>query len=116
MGFGDAQIKREGSRIPYDMTTRNQLHISKLGDFTLWLMAHGWQYQVTRGNYEVLRMSKREVQGPLIVFRSERGLEHYTVYGTSEKWFTKWQRSLRGERKKGNTDRSPAVVETPAVG
>lgn len=114
-GFGLAQIKSEGAKIKYDMANRNTLHVDKLGDFTLWLMAHGWQYQLPKGEYEVLRMTKREVQGPLMVFRraAPGTHEHYTISGHSETWFKKWRRSINGERKARNPDPTAPMVETP---
>lgn len=103
MKFGDAVVKTEGLPTPYDpMTTRNQLHISKLGDFTLWLMAHGWQYQPAKGEYEVLRMTKESIKGPLLVYSRLASKEHLTVYGHSDRWFNKWMKSMRFKTKEAH--------------
>lgn len=116
MTFGQAHLKQEKSRIRFDSrTSRSDLHIDKLGDFTLWLMANGWQYHPTRGEYEVLRMSHADYALPLIVHRREAvgGIErqHLTTQGTSDFMFRKWRKSINGEREKGRADLAAAVVE-----
>ena len=66
------------------MANRNTLSVMKLDDFRSWLVADGWQIQVPRGFYEVLRATKEGRKHPLIVYwrhdtNGGKKLVHYTV-------------------------------------
>lgn len=116
--FNIAPLKQEGKRIKYDgMANRSSLHVDKLGDFTLWLMANGWQYQLPKGDYEVLRMWHHDHAMPLLVHKratlSTKGIsyQHLTLQGMSESMFKKWRNSINGERQERRADSAAAVVE-----
>lgn len=83
------------------MTIRSELHVSKVGDFTLYLMCNGWEYQAPVGEWEVLRMKKKGVKDPLLVYRRKDLGEHLTIYGQSEAWYRKWRRALKPHQFKG---------------
>ena len=97
------------------MTARSSLHVDKLGDFTLWLMANGWQYQHPKGDYEVLRMWHHDHAMPLLVYKRYGGhlsdSQHLTLQGMSESMFKKWKKSINGERQERRADSAAAVVE-----
>lgn len=72
--------------------SRNSLHKSKLYEFTKWLIGKGWETQATKGEYEVLRMSKRGKYGvkSLVVHTTNKAKEHFTTSGASESAFIQW--------------------------
>lgn len=59
------------------MATRNQLHKTKLQDFTGWLVADGWTIDPDNGEYQVLRA--RKGKRFLTVYERNNTKEHYTV-------------------------------------
>ena len=66
------------------MANRNTLSVKQLEKFKAYLVAYGWQIQVPRGFYEVLRATKEGRQHPLIVYwrhdtNGGKELVHYTV-------------------------------------
>lgn len=67
-----------------EMANRNTLAVTKLEDFTVWLVSDGWRVQEPKGLYEVLRATKEGRKHPLIVYwRNDtncgKELVHYTV-------------------------------------
>ena len=66
------------------MANRGTLSVIKFNDFKAWLVTDGWQIQVPRGFYEVLRATKEGRKHPLIVYwrhdtNGGKELVHYTV-------------------------------------
>lgn len=66
------------------MANRNTLSVIAIDDFKSWLVSNGWQIQVPRGFYEVLRATKEGRKHPLIVYwrhdtNGGKELVHYTV-------------------------------------
>ena len=72
--------------------SRCRLHKSKLGEFAGWLESIGWNQEKTKGDYEVLRMRNSGYKDPLIVYDRNVAPEHYTTFGISDKFFSKFNR------------------------
>lgn len=76
--------------------SRNMLHISKLDEFTAWLRERGWLQGDTRGEYEVLRMTKPGCD-TLLVHRKGAVIEHLTTWGESHTELLTWFRERKEE-------------------
>ena len=66
------------------MANRNTLVVNQLEDFKAWLVTDGWQIQEPKGDYEVLRATKKGKRYPLIVYErldtnGGKDLVHYTL-------------------------------------
>ena len=73
--------------------SRCTLHKSKLGDFTQWLLARGWNVEVPKGDYEVLRMRlANDYKTILLVYDRNNAKEHYTTFGVGDRMMRKWLR------------------------
>ena len=79
--------------------SRNRLHVTKLDDFAQFCESRGWTKVATKGEYEVLRMT-RGMRGdpPLIVhtkLATSAGNDpvHLTLHGVAEKMFSVYRRA-----------------------
>ena len=84
------------------MANRHILRVTKLDEFKTYLLSKGYSIEEPKGNYEVLRASKRGRKYPLIVYRRSS-----TVAGTTLVHYTVMDRDLAAVRnflqnKKGN--------------
>lgn len=70
-------------RLGSEYTSRCELHTSKLREFADYCTAKGWVEEPTKGEYEVLRMSRPTSKNPLLIYRKLRQTEHYTVSGAA---------------------------------
>lgn len=75
--------------------SRNRLHVSKLEAFAIYCEGKGWVRRPTKGEYEVLRMTRSDVT--LIVHTKAATVRgnapvHLTLHGASEIMFNKWIR------------------------
>lgn len=75
----------------------HRLHVSKLEAFAAFCSKEGWQRVDTKGDYEVLRMT-RIGSNPLIVHtklatHAGNAPVHLTLHGVAEKIFTRFVRS-----------------------
>lgn len=89
------------------MANRNTLSVMKLDDFRSWLVADGWQIQVPRGFYEVLRATKEGRKHPLIVYwrhdtNGGKELVHYTVLDRDMGVVRAFLKKIHGVKKYGN--------------
>ena len=71
------------------MANRNTLSVNKVEKFKAYLVADGWQIQEPKGDYEVLRATKKSRKHPLIVYYRHdtsggKELVHYTVLDRDE--------------------------------
>jgi hypothetical protein len=72
-------MNRPGS----EYTSRSELHTSKLRDFADYCATKGWVEEPTKGEFEVLRMTREKSLHPLLIYRRLRQTEHYTVSGVA---------------------------------
>lgn len=86
------------------MGDRATLHINKVIPFSIWLASKGWQLQICKGDYEILRMTK-DGEAALLVHAKSDAKKHTSMHGQSEKWFWKWKR----ERQQANA--SPVALK-----
>ena len=61
------------------MADRCRLHKNKLEDFKQWLINDGWEIEVPKGIWEVLRARKPSRKNPLIVYTKMEAKEHLSV-------------------------------------
>lgn len=105
------------NRLGSEYTSRCELHTSKLREFADYCTAKGWVEEPTKGEYEVLRMTRAQSKHPLLIYRRLRQTEHYTVSGVATILVAAYLRDKRnGRSQETRTDQSPGVVEAPAVG
>jgi hypothetical protein len=76
--------------------SRHRLHVDKLEQFAKYCEAQGWARVATKGEYEVLRMTKG-TQPPLIVHtklatHAGNAPVHLTLHGIAERLFTSFIR------------------------
>lgn len=66
------------------MRSRGLLHDSHLEEFTEWARERGWDKVDTKGEYEVLRLVRRNRkpgEHPAIYFKRDRSTGHLTAWG-----------------------------------
>lgn len=61
------------------MANRQTLHKSRLKAFAQWLVYDGWKIEEPKGEYEVLRATKKNKKKPLLIYKTLKdNFEHYT--------------------------------------
>ena len=70
-------------RLGSEYTSRCELHVSKLREFADYCTNKGWVEEPTKGEFEVLRMTRLKSNAPLLIYRKLRQTEHYTVSGVA---------------------------------
>ena len=71
------------NRLGSEYTSRCELHVTKLQDFAHYCTIKGWVEEPTKGEYEVLRMTRTQSKHPLLIYRRGVPTEHYTVSGVA---------------------------------
>lgn len=87
--------------------SRQTLAMSKLPEFTAHCVSKGWMVVPNKGDYEVLRMTKKGSE-PLIVHgRLEQvfghGQGHATTWGISARLLQSWLATRRNQQNAGAT-------------
>lgn len=103
-------------RLGSEYTSRCELHTSKLREFADYCATKGWVEEPTKGEYEVLRMTRVQSKLPLLIYRRLRQTEHYTVSGMALILVAAYLRDKRnGRSQEKQPNPAPAMVEAPAV-
>lgn len=90
-------------RLGSEYTSRCELHTSKLREFVDYCTAKGWVEEPTKGEFEVLRMTRPKLP-PLLIYRRLRQTEHYTVSGVATILVAAYLRDKRtGKYKESDT-------------
>lgn len=75
------------------MTDRYALTRKELPEFAAWLISQGWKEVPTLDPWEVLRMTRPDHSGVLLVHGRERGFgdTYCTIWGISQKEYRRWK-------------------------
>jgi len=104
------------NRLGSEYTSRCELHVSALREFAEYCVSKRWVEEPTKGEYEVLRMTRVQNKHPLLIYRRLRQTEHYTVSGVATILVAAYLRDKRnGRSQEKKPNETPAVVETPEV-
>jgi len=103
-------------RLGSEYTSRCNLHVNALRKFADYCTAKGWVEEPSKGEYEVLRMTRTQSKYPLLIYRRLRQTEHYTVSGVATILVAAYLRDKRnGRSQETQPNPAPAMVEAPAV-
>ena len=92
------------NRLGSEYTSRCELHTSSLREFADYCTTKGWVEEPTKGEYEVLRMTRVQSKHPLLIYRRLRQTEHYTVSGVATILVAAYLRDKRtGKYKESDT-------------
>lgn len=72
---------------------RDQLHLSKIEEFTAWAEDNGYVVFMPKGEYEVLRL--RNSSGRLLIFWRHHAGDHVTTDKYSQPLVDQWMREKR---------------------
>ena len=76
------------------MARRDLLHLSKLTDFSHWLISQGWTIREPKGDYEVLRATKPGYD-TLIIWSKMDAKEHLSV---PDKWVSTVRKFIKSDK------------------
>lgn len=81
------------------MATRALLHKNKLNTLKYWLVRNGWKVHEPKGEYEVLRATRKKRLHPLIVYDKLNSKEHLSVQDRDVAVIKQFIRESRGDSK-----------------
>lgn len=67
-------------------TSRSALRVDGERDFKQFLIDHGWKIESTCGKYEAIRARNENWPKPLLVYKPDRDVEHFTTHGVALWW------------------------------